>query len=120
MSLLDDSYINTEHVPTIGERNLTFQYKVRHHIDMEPKMYFEYQDMVVNLVKDIKAGHSLKVCYVEPLIKKYFPSHSYKAFIDTNYRTMRINISSLSLIFDSYNIASIEINCGRGNLITSY
>lgn len=72
------------------------------------------------MVEEIKAGHSLKVRYLDTIIKKHFPPGRYKFNIQTNGRTMKINISTLINIFDSDPIAKVEIMCGPGNLITSY
>lgn len=120
MSILDDTYINDEQVPTIGERNLIFQYSVNCNPSMPQDVYFKYQDMIVQMVSEIKAGHSLKVRYLDVVIKKYFPSGQYKFNIETNGRTMRINISTLINIFDSDSIAKVEITCRPGNRIDTY
>lgn len=120
MSLLNNSIYNDEQVPTIGERNLTFRYSVNCRPSVPPNIYFKYQDTIVQMVSEIKAGHSLKVRYLDIIIKKYFPSGQYKFNIQTNGRTMKINISTLINIFDSDPIAKVEIMCGPGNLITSY
>ena len=118
MSLLDNSYINNEQVPTIGERNLTFRYSVNSLLPRD--MYFKYQDKIVQIVNEIKANHSLKTRYLDAIIKKYFPSGAYKFNIQTNFRTMKINISTLINIFDSDPIAKIEIMCGPEDNLATY
>lgn len=120
MSILDDTYINDEQVPTIGERNLIFQYSVNRNPSMPPDTYFKYQDTIVQMVSEIKASHSLKVRYLDAIIKKYFPPEQYEFNIQTNFRTMKINISTLINIFDSNPIAKVEITCRPGNRIDTY
>lgn len=120
MSILDDTYINDEQVPTIGERNLIFQYSVNCNPLMPRDVYFKYQDTIVQMVSEIKAGHSLKVRYLDAIIKKYFPPEQYEFNIQTNFRTMKINISTLINIFDSNPIAKVEITCRPGNRIDTY
>ena len=120
MSLLDNSYINDEQVPTIGERNLTFRYSVNSNPLLPRDVYFKYQDKIVQIVNEIKANHSLKIRYLDAIIKKYFPSGAYKFNIQTNFRTMKINISTLINIFDSDPIAKIEIMCGPEDNLATY
>ena len=87
---------------------------------MPRDVYFKYQDTIVQMVSEIKAGHSLKVRYLDAIIKKYFPPEQYEFNIQTNFRTMKINISTLINIFDSNPIAKVEITCRPGNRIDTY
>lgn len=109
MSLLDDSYINTEHVPTIGERNLMIRCSVKSDPSLTSAEYFGHQEMVMALVNDIKAGHSLKVRHLDPLIKRHFPEGKYKFNIQTNFRTLIINIAIIEDIFNCRPIADVTI-----------
>ena len=109
MSLLDDSYINAEQVPTIGEQNLVIQYSVKSDTALSSTEYFGHQEIIMALVKDIKAGHSLKVRHLDPLIKKHFPEGKYKFNIQSNFRALIINIAMVEDIFNCRPIAAVTI-----------
>lgn len=91
MSVLDNSYINKEQLITLGERNLTFGFKVAQY-KLSPKECIEYDEVARAFIADLKNLLSLKMRCLQPVIDKYYPINKYLVNVTTNYHEFIIKV----------------------------